>query len=202
MILGPPTLILPRFGRSAPIRAFRNTDLPVPDGPSSTLTSPGGMSKVTSSQIRAEPKDLVSPSTEIPIPTRIPSDGTFCRHTPPACGLSHCSLRRLFGDSCRRSHLGPDQRRRAEMTVGPTCLPDQPHSIRRRLHRRRVVGFADAQLTLLDGDRRAGGLELALGLLGGFLGDLLQQRLGRAVDEILGFLQAETGNDLADDLDD
>src|SRR4051812_9001299 len=55
---------------------------------------------------------------------------------------------------------------------------------------------------LLDGDRSAGSLELALGLLGGVLGDLLEQRLGGAVDQILGLLQAQAGDDLADDLDD
>ena len=55
---------------------------------------------------------------------------------------------------------------------------------------------------LLDGNRRACGLELGLGLFGGFLGDLLQQRLGSAVDQILGLLEAEAGDDLADDLDD
>ena len=63
MMLVPSTMILPRSGRSRPISDFRNTDLPVPDGPSSTLTSPGGMSNVTSSQIRWGPKDFVSPST-------------------------------------------------------------------------------------------------------------------------------------------
>ena len=55
---------------------------------------------------------------------------------------------------------------------------------------------------LLDGDRRARGLELGLGLLGGILGDLLEQRLGSAVDEVLGLLEAQAGDDLADDLDD
>src|SRR6478752_4901345 len=55
---------------------------------------------------------------------------------------------------------------------------------------------------LLDGDRRAGGLELVLGLLGSLLGDLLEQRLGGAVDQILGLLEAQARDDLADDLDD
>ena len=49
---------------------FKKTDLPVPDGPSRTLTSRSGTSIVTSSQIRWDPKDWVSPSTEIPIPMR------------------------------------------------------------------------------------------------------------------------------------
>src|ERR1700689_4096948 len=66
----PSTVIDPRSGRSNPISDFKNTDLPVPDGPSSTLTSPSGMSIVTSSQIRWDPKDFVSPSTWIPIPIR------------------------------------------------------------------------------------------------------------------------------------
>jgi hypothetical protein len=66
-------MILPRSGRSNPISDFKNTDLPVPDGPNSTLTSPAGRSKVTSSQIRREPNDFVKPSTSIPMPTRDPS---------------------------------------------------------------------------------------------------------------------------------
>src|SRR5277367_4665572 len=67
----PSTIIEPRSGRSNPISDFKKTDLPVPDGPSRTLTSPSGISSVTSSQIRWEPKDLVSPSTEIPMPMRL-----------------------------------------------------------------------------------------------------------------------------------
>ena len=58
------------------------------------------------------------------------------------------------------------------------------------------------RVKLLDGDRRAGLLELGLGVLGGVLVDLLEQRLGSAVDEILGLLEAQAGDDLADDLDD
>jgi hypothetical protein len=48
----PSTMIEPRSGRSKPISDFKKTDLPVPDGPSRTLTSPSGTSNVTSSQIR------------------------------------------------------------------------------------------------------------------------------------------------------
>ena len=55
----------------------------------------------------------------------------------------------------------------------------------------------------LEGDGGAGALELLLGLLGGLLVDLLQDRLRRAVDEVLGLLEAEGGQraDLLDDLD-
>ncbi len=60
----PSMMIEPCSGRSRPIRDFRNTDLPVPEGPSSTLTSPGGKVSVTSCQILCDPKDLVSPSTD------------------------------------------------------------------------------------------------------------------------------------------
>src|ERR1700760_2049604 len=46
---------------------------------------------------------------------------------------------------------------------------------------------------LLDGHRGAGALESGLGLVGGLLVDLLQDGLGRAVDQILGLLEAEVG---------
>src|SRR4029079_5016204 len=54
---------------------------------------------------------------------------------------------------------------------------------------------------LLDVDRGTGLGELGLGSLCGFLGGLLEDGLGSAVDEILGFLQTEAGQ-LAHDLDD
>ena len=55
----------------------------------------------------------------------------------------------------------------------------------------------------LTSTRRAGGLELLLGLVGGLLGDLLQDRLGGTVHEVLGLLEAEAGEGahLLDDLD-
>ena len=53
----------PCSGFSSPMRVLRNTDLPVPDGPSSTDTSPGGSVNDTSDQMLARPKDLESPST-------------------------------------------------------------------------------------------------------------------------------------------
>src|SRR5258708_37990794 len=61
----------PRSGRSRPIRDFRKTDLPVPEGPSRALTSPEGSVNETSCQIRCEPKDFVTPSvlTSTPTPT-------------------------------------------------------------------------------------------------------------------------------------
>src|SRR6185312_15226894 len=63
---------------------------------------------------------------------------------------------------------------------------------RKKLPTRRSEAFASRQ-ELLDGDAGAGRLELGLGLVGGFLGDLLQQRLGRAVDQVLGLLEARAG---------
>src|SRR5829696_6758745 len=55
----------------------------------------------------------------------------------------------------------------------------------------------------LDGDGGAGALEGSLGLLRGVLGDLLQDRLRRVVDQVLGLLEAERGQaaHLLDDLD-
>src|SRR6266700_676632 len=60
-----------------------------------------------------------------------------------------------------------------------------------------------ASVVLLDGDGRAGALESGLRLLGRLLVDLLQDGLGRLVDEVLGLLEAEAGEraDLLDDLD-
>src|SRR5216110_1542892 len=76
----------------------------------------------------------------------------------------------------------------------------QPIATFRRASGRR----ADARAELLEGDGGAGLFELSLRLLGVFLRSLLEDGLGRAVDEVLGLLQAETrddGPDLLDDLD-
>src|SRR4051794_27180443 len=54
----------------------------------------------------------------------------------------------------------------------------------------------------LDGDLGARSLELLLGGLGGLLVDLLQEGLGSGLDQLLGLLQAQARDDLADDLDD
>src|SRR5690242_6087356 len=61
----------PRSGLSKPIRLLRNTDLPVPDGPSNTLISPAGRVSVTSDQMREGPKDFVSPFTTTSTPALI-----------------------------------------------------------------------------------------------------------------------------------
>jgi len=56
-------------------------------------------------------------------------------------------------------------------------------------------------LSLLQLGRRAGVLELLLDRRGLVLADVLLDRLGRAVDQVLRLLEAKTG-DLADRLDD
>ena len=61
--------IEPRSGFSRPTSDFRNTDLPVPEGPSRTEISPGGSVRVTSLQMFWLPKDFVSPSTSTATPT-------------------------------------------------------------------------------------------------------------------------------------
>ena len=50
------------------MRVLRNTDLPVPEGPSITEISPAGSVRVTSPQIGCLPKDLVRPLTSISTP--------------------------------------------------------------------------------------------------------------------------------------
>src|SRR5262245_45724972 len=72
--------MLPRSGLSKPMRHFRKTDFPVPDGPSNTLTSPGGRVNVTSDQMFVLPNDLLSPLTA----TSSPANRHLQTGTPPA----------------------------------------------------------------------------------------------------------------------
>ena len=59
-VMSLPSIITePCSGLSKPIRVLRNTDLPVPDGPSMTLISPAGRVRQTSSQIVWRPNRLV-----------------------------------------------------------------------------------------------------------------------------------------------
>src|SRR4051794_18562938 len=82
----------------------------------------------------------------------------------------------------------------------PTRTPCPPPLARSR---RDPAGGPRAPGSLLDGDGGAGALEGGLGLLSGVLGDLLQNRLRRVVDQVLGLLEAERGQGahLLDDLD-
>src|SRR5690349_20934119 len=66
----------PRSGLSNPMIDFRNTDLPVPEGPSITLTSPAGSVSVTSRQMVWRPKDFVRPSTTTSAPIEPPASPT------------------------------------------------------------------------------------------------------------------------------
>ena len=59
----------PLSGLSRPISVLRNTDFPVPEGPSITQISPAGSVRDTSPQISWLPKDLVRPSTRTSTPT-------------------------------------------------------------------------------------------------------------------------------------
>src|SRR3954468_18424187 len=78
----------PRSGFSSPTSDFRKTDLPVPDGPSSTEISPGGKVRVTSLQMFWLPNDLVSPSTSTATPTSARSSAPAAMPVPRpvACG--------------------------------------------------------------------------------------------------------------------
>src|SRR5689334_2530605 len=62
-------MIDPASGLSSPTSVLRNTDLPVPEGPSITEISPAGRVSVTSFQMTCDPNRLVSPSTLISTPT-------------------------------------------------------------------------------------------------------------------------------------
>src|SRR5688572_9148937 len=68
---------------------------------------------------------------------------------------------------------------------------------------RAMLGVPQRVRLLLDRDGGAGALERGLGLVSGLLVDLLEDRFGGAVHEVLGLLEAEAGEtaDLLDDLD-
>ena len=87
-------MIEPFSGLSRPTRVFRNTDLPVPDGPSRTEISPGGSVSVTSPQMFWLPNDFVSPSTSTSTPTcAYPSAPAALPAPRPAALTSPGSLR-------------------------------------------------------------------------------------------------------------
>src|SRR5688572_10147771 len=77
----PSIMIEPLSGLSRPMRVLRNTDLPVPDGPSITQTSPAGIVSVTSPQMRSLPNALVRFSTLISTPT-VPLSSASCADSP------------------------------------------------------------------------------------------------------------------------
>src|SRR5258708_19439445 len=86
------------------------------------------------------------------------------------------------------------------MTMGAAGKPGGTHRCLKGAGPRRA---APEGRQLLDRDGGAGALQGSLGLLRGVLVDLLQDGLGRAVDQVLGLLQAQAGEaaNLLDDLD-
>src|SRR3954463_7888784 len=98
--------IEPCSGFSRPTRDFRNTDLPVPDGPSITEISPGGRVRVTSLQMFWLPKDFVSPSTCTATPTSTSPNRLRC---PPVVLMGNDEAR----DRLRGSRGGRDAGRSA-----------------------------------------------------------------------------------------
>src|SRR3954471_24307107 len=88
----------PFSGLSRPTSDLRNTDLPVPDGPSSTEISPGGRVRVTSLQMFWLPNDLVSPSTSTATPTYV---------LPPRSGCAAGSPPRRIGEPRQCATPGP-----------------------------------------------------------------------------------------------
>ena len=64
----PSMITEPLSGLSRPMMVFRSTDLPVPEGPSMTETSPAGTVSVTSPQISSLPKDFDKSSILISTP--------------------------------------------------------------------------------------------------------------------------------------
>src|SRR5690606_24247042 len=114
------------------------------------------------------------PSPGLPVPARRPDHVAFRSGGPPA------RARRRQDRGCSQAARPPSPRLRWSAVA--SAKPDAPPA-------------------LLDFDLGADFLELLLDGLGLFLRDPFLDRLGRALDEVLGFLQPEIG-DLAHDLDD
>src|SRR4051812_45879857 len=199
----PSMTIEPFSGLSSPMRVLRKTDLPVPDGPSRTLISPAGRVRLTFSQMVWRPKRLVRSVTVISTPTaslhfgqhRIASPGrraAVILSGVPDRGAAQEFVTVLTGRTPKDTGVPPPP--------SPGVLP-----VRQRRGGDAPVGAPPPRdvLVLLEGDRRAGALEGRLRLLGGVLRGLLQNRLRRTVDEVLGLLQAEARDraHLLDDLD-
>src|SRR3954469_18445686 len=111
-----------------------------------------------------------------------------------------------------RNFPGQPVMTRRLVTMWSRCRPDgvtgRAHNRGRPPVRRTAPGevrcpAVRAGRVSLDGDGGAGALEGSLGLLRGVLGDLLQDRLRRVVDQVLGLIEAERGQSahLLDDLD-
>src|SRR6478735_5345647 len=197
----PSIMIEPSSGFSRPTSALRNTDLPVPEGPSITETSPAGIVSETPPQISCLPNDLLRLSILISTPTSVPSL------------LGHCTRQRrvrspisLVGttDTGRRSY--------ARVSFPAACrLHLQPPHVWtvREMARGAVTDSVTAprggavRAASLDGDGGAGGLEGLLGLVRGSLVDLLEDGLRGGLNEVLGLLQTERGEaaHLLDDVD-
>src|ERR687887_798833 len=92
-------------------------------------------------------------------------------------------------------------------TISCSCMLAGYHARKGHTRKRAAPGTGAALLL-----RRARGsaqadlgarlLELGLGGVGGVLGNGLEDRLRSALDEVLRLLEAEAGDELADDLDD
>src|SRR5699024_8756883 len=179
--------------------------------------SPSGRVNVRASQIFCEPKDLVSTSTETSTPTsalltsaRVCGHG-HCKLPPGECALLHVDGNRYPGvsyragveSSPRSGHcdLCTRGRRRADAPPG-ACGPPGVRKCRRGGPARcRTAPASGWCVSSLERDGGTGLLELGLGGLGGLLVDLLQESLGSRLDEVLGLLEAQSRDDLADDLD-
>src|SRR6195952_3239403 len=77
--------IEPFSGFNNPMIDFSSTDLPVPEGPSSTLISPAGNVNVTSDQMFELPNDF----ERFLIPTSTPLMCCLSRIVPPRVRRSH-----------------------------------------------------------------------------------------------------------------
>jgi hypothetical protein len=140
--------IEPFSGVNKPIRHFRNTDLPVPEGPSSTDTSPGGNVIVRSDQMLAGPNDFESPSTRTSTPVPIRASLAGQAPTPPPAPRLRPVTRRIVRNRRALVNRGPEipntvrAGTRSPVQSRPSLLAAYTAPARRLTSSLRIAGMA------------------------------------------------------------
>src|SRR5262249_40401819 len=150
----------------------------------------GGSVSVTSRQMVCLPNDFVRPSTTTSAPIAPPGVPSAPARAPWT-GRTACARPRQVSQRAKR--------RRGYSSVSQCSIQVEKNRASRPYG---LLARCRKAERLLDADLRAGCLELLLGGLGGLLVNLLEQRLRRALHEVLGLLETQARDDLTDDLDD
>src|SRR3954453_8354122 len=155
----PSMTIEPFSGLSSPMSVLRKTDLPVPEGPRSTLISPAGSVRLTFSQMVCRPKRLVRSVTVISTPT---ASLHFGHHRIASPGATRLSILRGVpkGPTAQDLVTVLTGRTPKDTGVPPRPSPRVVPFLQRRGDGAPIrVPSARTSWVLLQGDRRSGTLE-------------------------------------------